>query len=98
MKKIIELLPLKIGDRAFTIKNYKGEMKIKCGEVSQMYFSDDMKLVISVKNVGRGLYGKKVFKTYLEAVEALENLQGEKTEKPEQHENNYYTERFNKVL
>lgn len=93
MKRILELLPLRIGEQAYTIVNYKGAKKIKCGVVSQMYFGENMELVVSVKNLGRGLYGKKVFKTYCEA---LEELQGKQPENQEQ--SNHYTERFNKVV
>lgn len=72
MERFIELLPLKIGDTAYTIINYKGTKKIKCGVVSKMSFGQNMELVISVKNLGHGLYGKKIFKTYSEALMALE--------------------------
>lgn len=96
MKKIIESLPLKIGDRAYTIVNYKGTKKIKIGVVSQMYFSEEMELVISVKNICRGLYGKKVFKTYLEAYEALGNtIPGDCVEEVE---TNHFMKRFNRVV
>ena len=73
--KIIELLPkakavalpCRIGDRVWAIRNYKGFLNPKEGIVSQMFFSDDMELVICVKGVARGLWGKTVFATQGEA-------------------------------
>lgn len=60
-------LPCKIGDRVWAIRNYKGFLNPKEGTVSQMFFSDNMELVICVKCEARGLWGKTVFATQGEA-------------------------------
>lgn len=60
-------LPCKIGDTVFCIRNYKGQKHIKKGFVSEMFYRKDMELVIVVSNIGRGLYGEKVFNTMEEA-------------------------------
>ena len=60
-------LPCKIGDTVFCIRDYKGQKHIKKGFVSEMFYRKDMELVIVVSNIGRGLYGEKVFNTMEEA-------------------------------
>lgn len=60
-------LPCKIGDTVFCIRNYKGQKHIKKGFVSEMFYRKDMELIIVVSNIGRGLYGEKVFNTMEEA-------------------------------
>ena len=60
-------LPCKIGDVVYCIRNYKGQKHIKKGFVSEMFYRKDMELVIVVSNIGRGLYGEKVFNTMEEA-------------------------------
>ena len=71
------LLPCKIGDKAWAIRSYGRHQKAVEGVVSEMYFlghrGEDMRLVVVVKNVARGLYGKAVFATRAEAEEALKN-------------------------
>lgn len=68
-------LPCKIGDKAWAIRSYGRHQKAVEGVVSEMYFlghrGEDMRLVVVVKNVARGLYGKAVFATRAEAEEAL---------------------------
>lgn len=63
---IVEL-PCRIGDRVWAIRNYKGVKIPKEGIASQMFFTDDMELVICVKGVARGLWGKTMFATQGEA-------------------------------
>lgn len=60
-------LPCKIGDTVFCIRDYKGQKHIKKGFVSEMFYRKDMELIIVVSNIGRGLYGEKVFNTMEEA-------------------------------
>ena len=60
-------LPCKIGDTVYCIRNFKGQKHIKKGFVSEMFYRNDMELVIVVSNIGRGLYGEKVFNTMEEA-------------------------------
>ena len=62
-------LPCKMGDIAWGIRKYKGCQRINSGIVNQMYFGEDMRLCISVKNVTMGEWGKKIFPTK-EAAEA----------------------------
>lgn len=64
-------LPCKIGQDAWMNRNYKGERHPQTGEISEMYFTPMMELVIVVKYVGRGIYGKTVFLTREEAEAAL---------------------------
>lgn len=69
-------IPCKIGDPVYAIRNFKGEKRIKCGIVSEMYFISwpgvyEMKLVINVSHICRGCWGETVFGTYEEARFAL---------------------------
>lgn len=70
--------PCKIGQDVWHIRDYKGTKRPVKGEVSEMYFTSQMKLVIVVKYVGRGEYGKTVFRNEDEAWAALEKMKGEK--------------------
>ena len=65
------VLPCKIGDTAWVIRNFCGELIPKCGVVSEMYFTNRMELVVAVKNIGRGVWGKKIFPTYEDAQNAI---------------------------
>ena len=65
------VLPCKIGDTAWAIRNFCGELIPKCGVVSEMYFSNRMELVVAVKNIGRGVWGNKIFPTYEDARNAI---------------------------
>ena len=67
-------LPLKMGDEAWAIRNYKGITYAKKGFVNEMFFSKDMRLVIVVKNIARGEFGKTVFLTKKEAEQALKQM------------------------
>lgn len=66
------VLPCKIGDAVWTIKNFKGHERARMGYVSEMFFTKYMKLFIVVKNTGRGFWGEDVFSSEAEAVAALE--------------------------
>lgn len=82
--RIIELLPkakavalpCRIGDRVWAIRNYKGILHPQEGIVSDMYFSSNMELVICVKNIARGIWGKTVFATEAEAYEEIGRRKG----------------------
>lgn len=65
------MLPCKIGDTVWVIRNYRGVNHPQLGEVSEMFFDVDMALQIVVKHVGRGKFGEKVFRTLEEAEQAL---------------------------
>ena len=71
-------IPCKIGDTAWAIRNYSGQKKIIQGTVSEMYFIDEsMRLVIVVKHVARGYWGKTIFGSYEEAKTYLEEKENE---------------------
>ena len=65
-------VPCKIGDRVWAIRSYKGIKKAQEGIVSEMFFTPDMHIMIVVKNVARGFWGKTVFGTLKEAENATE--------------------------
>lgn len=64
--------PCKIGDRVWAIRSYKGIKHPQEGIVSEMFFVEDMRLMIVVKNVARGLWGETVFGSHKEAYTAIE--------------------------
>lgn len=65
-------VPCKMGDIVWGIKTYNRGHRAKQGKVVQMYFGEDMRLCICVKNVCRGEWGKNVFATKEEAEAAIE--------------------------
>ena len=67
--KLIEL-PCKIGDTVYGIRRYKGRI-VKSGTVSEMFYTQEGKLMIVVKYVCRGHWGKQIFATLEEAEAAL---------------------------
>lgn len=69
-------IPCKLGDEVWAIRSYKDGKRIKKGIVTDMHFLSDpcryeMKLVIVVGHICRGLWGERVFGTYEEAMAAL---------------------------
>lgn len=64
-------LPCKIGDTVYGIRRFHGDRIVKAGTVSEMYFNQNMKLVIVIKNLCRGFWGENIFGTYEEAEAAL---------------------------
>lgn len=70
-------LPVRIGEVAWAIRNYRGTKYAQKGFVNEMYFTQDMKLHIVVKNIARGEFGKTVFLTRSEAEEALTKMERE---------------------
>ena len=59
----VTVLPCKIGDVVWGIKKYNNGQKVKQGVVHQMFFGEDMRLCVCVKNVCRGEWGMNVFLT-----------------------------------
>jgi hypothetical protein len=57
----VTVLPCKIGDVVWGIKKYNNGQEVKQGVVHQMYFGEDMRLCVCVKNVCRGEWGVNVF-------------------------------------
>ncbi len=60
-------LPCQIGDEVWFVKSYKGNYVPKRGIVSEMRFTNDMDLIITVKSLGRGKWNERVFATRIEA-------------------------------
>lgn len=65
-------VPCKIGDFVWAIRSFRGHKHPQRGVVSDMYFTNDMRLQIVVKYVARGEWGKTVFATDKEAYAAIE--------------------------
>lgn len=64
--------PCKIGDEAWCIRLYNGKKTTpQKGVVTEIYFSDDMKLIVCVKHVGRGVWGERIFATEEDALKKL---------------------------
>lgn len=64
-------IPCKIGDTAYGIRNYNGKKRVEEGKVSEMLFTDDMRLLIVIKHICRGEAGKNIFFTRENAEKAL---------------------------
>ena len=64
-------LPCKIGDKVFGLRRYNDQRLLKTGKVSQMYYDDDMNLVICVRQVCRGIWGRDIFGNEADARAAL---------------------------
>lgn len=63
-------LPCKIGDTVYGIRRYQDRI-VKSGTVSEMFYNQNMELIIAIKNVCRGCWGKQIFATLEEAEAAL---------------------------
>ena len=61
----------KIGDEVWAIRNFKGVKHAKRGRVSEMFYTNDMRLMIVVRYISRGEWGKTVFPTQAAAESAL---------------------------
>lgn len=71
--RLIEL-PCKIGDTVYGIRRYQDRI-VKSGTVSEMYFNQNMKLIIVIKNLCRGSWGENIFRTKEEAEAALKGVE-----------------------
>jgi hypothetical protein len=67
-------LPCSIGDSVFAYRNHSGHYKVIEGKVSEMYFIEQMTLVIVVKHVARGKWGEKVFATREECERKIKEI------------------------
>lgn len=63
-------IPCKIGDEVWGIRNYQGVPHPQRGFVDEISFTKDMRLVIRLKHICIGEWGKKIFPTYEAAIEA----------------------------
>ena len=70
----MERLPCKIGDVMWAIRHYRGVKHAQQGIVSEMFYNKAMELIIVVKHVARGEFGKTVFLTKAEAEKALAEM------------------------
>ena len=61
-------VPCKIGDQVAVVQNDKGKESIQIGVVSEMYFTNDMELMIVVKHISRGQWGIDVFASVEDAL------------------------------
>ena len=66
------VLPCKIGDQVWAIRNCCGRLKAFEGRVSEMYFTENMKLCIVVFRLARGTWGDRIFTTKEDAHRAIE--------------------------
>lgn len=67
-------LPCRIGDEAWCIRGVGDNIYIKNGIVGEMFFNSKMELVISVKHILKGKWGKEIFGTKAEAEEAARGM------------------------
>lgn len=65
-------VPCKIGDTVWVIRSYKGIKHVQQGTVSEMFFTEHMRLMITVKHIARGCWSEKVFGSLTDAVQKLE--------------------------
>jgi hypothetical protein len=70
-------MPCKVGDTMWAIRDYRGVAHAQQGFVNEMFFTKEMKLMIVVKNIARGEFGKTVFLTKEEAEQKLAEMKGE---------------------
>lgn len=69
-------IPCKMGDEVWGLRKTRYSLRPEKGIVHHMYFGEDMRVCICVKNVCRGEWGKNVFATYEEAEAALAKIGG----------------------
>ena len=67
-------LPCKIGDTVYGIRRFQDRI-VKAGTVSEMFYNRDGELIIAIKNVCRGCWGRQIFGTYEEAEAALKGAE-----------------------
>ena len=68
-------LPCKIGDTVYGTRRWHGTKIAKAGTVSEMFYTQEGKLMIVVKYVCRGYWGEKIFATLEEAEAALKGAE-----------------------
>jgi hypothetical protein len=69
------VLPCRIGDQVWTIRNHGGVPHVYTGAVSEIFFAEDdagvTRLCMAVKGVSKGFWGERFFNTREEAEAAL---------------------------
>ena len=64
-------IPCVEGDTVWMIRRYYGIKHPQQGVVSELMVTRDLRLMITVKHIGRGEWGKEIFRTYQEADDAI---------------------------
>ena len=67
------LLPCKIGDKVFGLKQYCDQILVRRGKVRAMEYDQNMNLVIHVERICTGTWGKDIFPTPDEAFAELKS-------------------------
>jgi hypothetical protein len=73
-------IPCKIGDKVWAFRKYGGVPHAREGVVSEMYFIEEMTLVIVVKNICRGRWGVKIFATREECERKIKEIEKARNE------------------
>jgi hypothetical protein len=63
--------PVRVGQTVWGIRNYHSIKHPQEGKVSEMYFTEDMRLLIKIKHICIGEWGKTVFLSREDAEKAL---------------------------
>ena len=66
-------IPCREGDQVWVVRNYQGVKHPQQGTVSELTITRDQRLMITVKHIARGEWGKEVFATYEEAEKAIKS-------------------------
>lgn len=74
--RLIEL-PCKIGDTVYGIRRYRDIRIVQSGIVSEMYFSQENRLIIVINHICRGYWGENIFGSFEEAKAALKECEAE---------------------
>ena len=65
-------IPCKIGDELCGVRSFRGVCRPQYARVSEMFFTRDMRLMIVLKFVCRGVFGKDIFYTREECLAECE--------------------------
>lgn len=71
------VLPCRIGDKVWCIRGISNKLYVKDGIVGEVFFNSNMELVISVKHILKGKWGKDVFASKEEAEAAARDTTNE---------------------
>ena len=66
-------LPVSIGDHVYFIRDHENQKRIAFGTIKEIFFSQDMRLMIRVKGYRAAEWGVKAFRTRKEAETAIGN-------------------------
>lgn len=66
-------LPVSIGDHVYFIRDHENQKRIAFGTIKEIFFSQDMRLMIRVKGYRAAEWGVKAFRTRKEAETAVGN-------------------------